>query len=357
MDCRQLCSIFLFLFPFLSLISCPVSVYVHTVCRTSAAELQGIVGLITSSIIHPWHLYWLMHTHTHTHTDSYLTLPQRPIQGCPNPGSIAVGDCLCGVCVCRVGVTWVYMDEIVCSVVPVPKSSLFTHTDTQKPQRLLGCVGRQCVRDTLRQIEVHYHLLGDWNSRRESHGAKHTERKKDTQTEKCTIVIKCHISYFTCHVSIPCLSKSVLLFNIEFLQKRKLLFHNTEAKTRPEDKRNGYTKGTDTDGVNNKVKPTLLWSQCVCVCVCVSVCVCVLGVSVEGIFKAPALSRSNVLFRSRFAFFHIQPGSGKQSNISFLYMYTMMCLLAILSKIFLFKLQDILTVLMHKACDKGTAGI
>lgn len=146
-------------------------------CR--AAGDRGVNNVFNHTSMTP--ILTNTHTQTHIHKDSYLSLPQRPTQGCPNPVSMAVRECVCGGC--HMGLYgWDGMPHG-----PGPQKSLVhTHRHTHKPQRLLGCVGRQCVRDTLRQIEVHYHLLGDWNSRRESHGARHTERKRETETRGCT---------------------------------------------------------------------------------------------------------------------------------------------------------------------------
>lgn len=95
---RDLC-----LFPRLSLISCPVSASVHTHTPTRQKRLWkfsvGAAGdrKVNNVFNHTSMTAILTDTHKHTHTDSYLSVPQRPTQGCPNPVSIATGE---SVCVC-----------------------------------------------------------------------------------------------------------------------------------------------------------------------------------------------------------------------------------------------------------------
>lgn len=95
---RDLC-----LFPRLSLISCPVSANVHTHTPTRQKSLWKFSvraagdRKVNNVFNHTSMTPILTNTHKHAHTDSYLSVPQRPTRGCPNPVSIATGE---SVCVC-----------------------------------------------------------------------------------------------------------------------------------------------------------------------------------------------------------------------------------------------------------------
>lgn len=100
---RNLC-----LFPRLSLISCPVSANVHTHTPTRQKSLWKFSvraagdRKVNNVFNHTSMTPILTNTHKHAHTDSYLSVPQRPTRGCPNPVSIATGESVC-VCVRHMG--------------------------------------------------------------------------------------------------------------------------------------------------------------------------------------------------------------------------------------------------------------
>ena len=73
------------------------------------------------------------------------------------------------MCVCVVGATWAYMDEMVCSMVPVPKHPLFTHKDTctqtSKAARLCGAP--VCPRHTETDRASFDHIIEISSSKRQ----------------------------------------------------------------------------------------------------------------------------------------------------------------------------------------------